>query len=273
MTKYSRVRGELAVFKTNAQALYVQALLHHMQINKHRVSAGPPPAWLQKRRNTFAPEDGDEARQNRRMLAELLGPWALSTCLLSGSFYVGNIRHKNVIVRVVLGYLYPLLIHMIMLYCTYTFFEEALREFDSGEVGSIANAIRSFSFGLVLLLTETVRQASAKEFLRPLSDNSLMRMMKLNIRPGTPDVAYFRRVVKVVTAKGIMGIFLGFPFLFSLWRENGVNGAIFFVARDPTPQLVLLSVGLFVACANMHVIFSRTLLYSLATRYVHALPL
>jgi hypothetical protein len=160
-----------------------------------------------------------------------------------------------------------------MLHCTYTFFEEAIREFDSGEVGSIASAIRAFAFGLALLLTEMVRQASAKEFLRPLSDYSLVRMMMLNIRPGTPDVAYFRRVVKVVTAKGIMGVCVFIAFhLFPLWRENGGDGAIFFVARDPTPQLVLLSVGLVVARANIHVMFFRALLYSLATRCVCALP-
>ena len=92
-----------------------------------------------------------------------------------------------------------------MLYCIYTSFEEALREFNSDKVGSIANSIRAFTIGLALLLTEVARYASAKELLRPLSDNSLMRMMMLNIRPGTPDVAYFRRVVEVVTVKGIIG--------------------------------------------------------------------
>ena len=270
LAKHSRERGELAVFETNAQALLVQTLLDHMQINKHRLSAGPPPAWLQKKRNTFMPEDGDEAKQNRRTLIKILAPWSLSSCLLTGIFYRGNVRHKSVIVRVAFGYFYPLLVHILMIFSMYTCFEEALREIDSDEVGGAANAIQAFAFGAFLSMTEMVRCASTAEFLRPLSDNSLMRMAMLNVRPGTSDVAYFRKVVNALTVKGIVGVFLFVSFLvFPLWRENGGGGSFFFVARDPTPQLVLISVALIVASANVHVQFSRASLYSLVTRCAH----
>ena len=270
LAKHSRERGELAVFETNAQALLVQTLLDHMQINKHRLSAGPPPAWLQKQRNTFIPEDGDGAKQNRRALVEMMLPWLLSSCLLTGMFCRYNTHNKNVIVRVTAGYLYPLLVHTLVLVSTYTCFEEALREIYSDEVGSAANAIRAFAIGTFLSVTEMVRYASTAEFLRPLSDNSLMRMAMLNVRPGTSDVAYLRKVVNALTVKGIIGVFLFVSFLmFSLWRENRGDGSIFYVARDPTPQLVLISVALIVASANVHVQFSRASLYSLVTRCAH----
>ena len=179
-------------------------------------------------------------------------------------------HHKNIIVRVAFGYFYPLIVHILMIFSTCTCFEEALREIDSDEVGSAANAMRAFAIGTFLSMAEMVRCASTAEFLRPLSDNSLVRMAMLNVRPGTSDVAYLRKVVNALSVKGVVGVFLFVSFLmFPLWRENGGDGSIFYVARDPTPQLVLISVALIVASANIHVQFSRVSLYSLVTRCAH----
>ena len=262
-------RGELAIFKTSAQAIHVQAMFDHLRVNKHRVSAGPPPAWLQKQRNTFMPEDGDKARQTRLVIMNIISPWLLSSYLLTGIFFRGYTCHKNVVVRVAMGHVYPIIVHMIMLHCTYTCFDEALRELASDENSSTANAIRAFANGLFLFLTEMVYYVSKGDFMRPISDNSLMRIMMLNVRPETSDVAYLRKVVKVLTVKGIVGVFVFVPFVwFCLWHENRGDGSIFFVARDPTPRLVFLSVAMFVASANIHVMFSRTSLYSLVTRCV-----
>jgi hypothetical protein len=124
-----------------------------------------------------------------------------------------------------------------MLYCIYACFEEASLAFDSDQAGSAANATQSLTFGTWLSFSESIRYASTVEFLRPVSDSSLLRIMMLHIRPGTPDVAYVRKIVKILIWKGSVGTLLWAVVpLFCLWRENtGQEATTFFVAHDPTP--------------------------------------
>jgi hypothetical protein len=268
LSKHSRTRGELVVFNKKAQARHVEGLLDHMQIGKHHVSAGPPPVWLQKQRNASAPEDTADAKKNRLILNELLVPYLLSSYFMTGQFQRTWIVHKNLVTRIMLGYAYPLLLHTLMLYCIYACFEEAFLEFDSDQAGSAANAMRSLAFGTFFFTSESIRYSSAVEFLRPVSDSSLLRIMMLNIRPGTSDVVYVRHIVKLLTWKGNAGVLLWAVIpLFSLWREN-LGQDSFFVAQEPTPRLFLISVAFFVASSNVQVTFTRTALYSLLTRCV-----
>jgi hypothetical protein len=271
LSKHSRV-GELAVFKTKSQALHVQALLDHMKINKYRVSAGPPPIWLQRQRNQTAQEDSEDAKKNRQVLMELLAPWMLLAYASTGTIQRTWLRHKSLFVRITLGYFYPLLVQILMLFCMYACGDEVIRGLNSDQVRTSA-VLRYVVIGGFIATTLITNWANAKEFLRPLSDNSLIRMMALNVRPGSSDVAYVRRTVSVLNWKGGAGLLLWIPFpLFCLWREDGGDGSSLFVAQSPTPRLCLISMGLVVCCGNVHVMFSRTALYSLVTRCVKNFP-
>ena len=96
-------------------------------------------------------------------------------------------------------------------------------------------------------------------------------VMELNIRPGTSDVGYAKRVVKTLAVKGSVGIFIcTMPILFWIWKDLGHEQ--FYVTRDSTPKVWAVSLALIIETANGYAMHSRVTAYSLFTRCVWNTP-
>jgi hypothetical protein len=95
----------------------------------------------------------------------------------------------------------------------------------------------------------------------------LFVVMELNIRPGTSDVGYAKRVVKTLALKGSIGVFIcALPILFWIWKD--LDHEQFFVTRNSTPKVWAVSLAFILQCGNGYAMHSRVTAYSLFTRCV-----
>jgi hypothetical protein len=96
-------------------------------------------------------------------------------------------------------------------------------------------------------------------------------VMELNIRPGTSDVGYAKRVVKTLTLKGIVGVFIvALPLLLWIWTDFELEQ--FYVTRDSTPKVWAVSLAIILQTGNGYAMHSRATAYSLFTRCVWRTP-
>jgi hypothetical protein len=163
------------VFATNKLALQAQSLLDNTRVGNHVISVGPPPLWAQMKHGMGKSHAfKKEAEHNRRELRQTLMPFLISYAAF-GIFTRGLMQHKNVTIRMFLGYLYPGLCQCVVFFSLYTCFSDALR----GVTGSEQNAagvVRNFAVGNYLLACELLKWTSFYQMaLCPFSDNVLIK--------------------------------------------------------------------------------------------------
>jgi hypothetical protein len=167
--------GYIVVFATNKLALQAQSLLDNVRVGNHVISVGPPPLWAQMKHGIGESHAlKKKAEHNRRELRQIIMPFLISYAVF-GIFTRGMMQHKNLTIRMFLGYLYPGLCQCVVLFSLYSCFADALRGVTGSEQNA-ADVVRNFVVGNFLLALELVKWTSFYQMaLCPLSDNALIK--------------------------------------------------------------------------------------------------